>query len=880
MPSVLYLRRMNPLLRAICALSVLFFLSYLPCSSQNTGYKARYTVPDRIFIGSTSIGTKDGGTIVAGKWGQTSEDSSRVMVTKFDPLGNIVWSKYVNTGGLLETFVLCEMSDGSIAVAADLHYYINMVNFADVLLVKFNCRGEILWNNRVNMTTSPGQKTLIPESVREGSNGDLLLSFFSTGNTTTNPITVICRVDNTGKLVWSKTFSANPNAPNTGGDYESQVFYRDNSVLVFGFKDAFDNTYSNNKQMYAMQLDYSTGAVVMLKSYNYSEFSTNYGLFVTWPRIFFDAEQLADGTYALFGLFSNFNYQDAYVYRLIINKDLSINQTKAFHIPYNVAIPYGCITVLPNGQTHITSQNYDDYTVYWYSADNAFSTIRSIKIPYANNSIFGGNVVSQSGPTRSDYLLDGYDNQTQQHYLELTQVEDGKNNILPCLGTDTPFVNLTPLQVNTGSWSWVSVADNQVLIAGTPYLTGDIPVSKNYLCAPDLAVPSFTIEGPSAICSTTSVYEYHVSTSNAANKPVLWTADPATYKLLETVNDSTVRISFADAQAGPYTMKLTASGSACSPVQQTFSITVYPGASLPRYVTICKQPVPLDAGNWFSSYLWQDGTTSPTYTVSKEGRYILNLTTFCGDKLTDTTDAFSDKLGIQGAPVICLHDTAVLKAPGGLASYQWTPATNLLAVNDSIAEVYPDINTAYILSSLTTDGCSLKDTIQVSVRKPPVVNLGADTVICLQDKLTLFAGPSYADYAWSTGESTASITVKAPGQFNVQVKDQYGCRGGDTIDVQGRYCTDQIYFPNAFSPDGNGANDIFRPRVLGQLDQYEMTIFNRWGEMVFRSENPAEGWDGAYKGTLLQTGAFVWACRYKFSDAGVKTEKGTLLLVR
>ncbi|HEY4205459.1 MAG TPA: hypothetical protein VGM31_01550, partial [Puia sp.] len=445
MAKSLYFGLMNPCLKAISALSVLFLLACPPAQSQNTGYKARYTTAAPVITGETQIGAADGGTFVLGKWSTTIEDSSRVMVMKLDPYGNVQWCKYINTGGQVENFNIYECSDGSIAIAVDLHYYINLVNFADILLIKLNCRGEVLWNRRLNMPAI-GQKWLAPNSIKEGKSGDLLLTIYNSG---VDQFCVVARIDDSGNLVWSKTFNAPAMAPGFQSTlYTPIAFLQDNTVLVFGFKDEFNNSYDYNKQIFALQLNYDNGATILSKAYTYSEFPTNYGLFGTSPKNYFNAVHLTDGTYALFGIFSNFNLQNGYVYRLIINKDLSINTARAFVVPYGQAIPYGNISVLPNGQTHITSQDYDNYNVCWYAGDNTFNTIRSVKIPYPNNSIFGGNMVSQSGTTRSDYMQDGYDMAISKRYIEETQVEDGNNKILPCLGSDFSFITTTPLQVN------------------------------------------------------------------------------------------------------------------------------------------------------------------------------------------------------------------------------------------------------------------------------------------------------------------------------------------------------------------------------------------------------------------------------------------------
>lgn len=92
---------------------------------------------------------------------------------------------------------------------------------------------------------------------------------------------------------------------------------------------------------------------------------------------------------------------------------------------------------------------------------------------------------------------------------------------------------------------------------------------------------------------------------------------------------------------------------------------------------------------------------------------------------------------------------------------------------------------------------------------------------------------------------------------------------------------DSVYaiIPNAFSPDGNNKNEIFRPVVVG-TNFYELTIYNRWGEKVFYSMDKNEGWDGSYKGGACQNGVYLYLLNYKGKKSILKQEKGTLLLIR
>jgi gliding motility-associated-like protein len=88
-----------------------------------------------------------------------------------------------------------------------------------------------------------------------------------------------------------------------------------------------------------------------------------------------------------------------------------------------------------------------------------------------------------------------------------------------------------------------------------------------------------------------------------------------------------------------------------------------------------------------------------------------------------------------------------------------------------------------------------------------------------------------------------------------------------------------IYIPNAFTPDNNSRNDVFKPLIFGDLVKYEFHVYNRWGQQVFHSTDIRKGWDGIYQGSL-QSGTFVWTCTWQLEDEEVKREKGVVEVVK
>jgi gliding motility-associated-like protein len=86
--------------------------------------------------------------------------------------------------------------------------------------------------------------------------------------------------------------------------------------------------------------------------------------------------------------------------------------------------------------------------------------------------------------------------------------------------------------------------------------------------------------------------------------------------------------------------------------------------------------------------------------------------------------------------------------------------------------------------------------------------------------------------------------------------------------------------PTAFTPNSDGYNDIFRPKFAGRATKYSFIVYNRWGQKVFESRDPALGWDGTINGTQQPSGVYVWQCQYQLYKRDPVAVKGTVVLLR
>ncbi|RYD94018.1 MAG: gliding motility-associated C-terminal domain-containing protein [Sphingobacteriales bacterium] len=183
------------------------------------------------------------------------------------------------------------------------------------------------------------------------------------------------------------------------------------------------------------------------------------------------------------------------------------------------------------------------------------------------------------------------------------------------------------------------------------------------------------------------------------------------------------------------------------------------------------------------------------------------------------------------------------------------------------------------------NGCfhPIRDSILVDTLGLPEVSIGPDHDICAYDNFLLhFQGRNIHSFAWSTGSIDSSIRITTTGTYHIEVRNRCGV-AGDEANITVIPCNDDIYFPSAFTPNGDGKNDRFKAAHMPgvTVESYELRIYNRWGELVFQTNKLEDGWDGNVNGKKQDSNIFVWYARYrKNPGSSEQFQKGTALLIR
>ena len=166
---------------------------------------------------------------------------------------------------------------------------------------------------------------------------------------------------------------------------------------------------------------------------------------------------------------------------------------------------------------------------------------------------------------------------------------------------------------------------------------------------------------------------------------------------------------------------------------------------------------------------------------------------------------------------------------------------------------------------------------------PPTVILTDKDYLCTGSNLTLDAGSPFTSYTWNDLSSGRYKDITAEGLYWVIVTDSLGCMASDTVLVKA--CSGNVFVPNAFSPNGDGRNDIFSVSASpDDISDVTIQVYSRWGDKVFESNNSLAGWDGIKQGVICPADSYVWIITYKAksgsSSGKAVTLRGTVELVR
>ncbi len=263
---------------------------------------------------------------------------------------------------------------------------------------------------------------------------------------------------------------------------------------------------------------------------------------------------------------------------------------------------------------------------------------------------------------------------------------------------------------------------------------------------------------------------------------------------------------------------------------------------------------PLVAGGvWIGDDVDADGVFSPNTLGDSEVSYVIEAAG-CKDTVTKTVTVFEvPRFSLGPDTSICSGTSFTKRIDKGTTTVSWSTGAT-----DSFTDV---TNAGILWAERTDNGCKFRDTMRVTVISAPSIELGPDTLLCGGGRKIIDVRASEATYTWSDGYTGGGTrTITSTGDYSVVVTNKCGTASDDIVLEFLPYACD-IFMPNAFSPNGDGLNDLFRPS--GTIIMKSMEVYNRWGELLYTSVGDNFAWDGYANGELSQPGVYFFFIRYE-----------------
>lgn len=243
---------------------------------------------------------------------------------------------------------------------------------------------------------------------------------------------------------------------------------------------------------------------------------------------------------------------------------------------------------------------------------------------------------------------------------------------------------------------------------------------------------------------------------------------------------------------------------------------------------------------------------------------------------------------INNGQTICENDTIKLSAGGG-DSYLWSPGGSIDDISVADPNVYPVITTEYFVT-IRDNVCNFEETLStiISVNPLPDIIAQKSNDIDCSNGFSILSAEGGQTYQWSPSGSLDNPLIQTPRanpiastEYIVVGTDINGCSNEASVMVEVSQANKTGFFmPNAFTPNNDGLNDCYGVKYPGLNEKFELSIYNRWGERIFHTKNPAACWDGTYKGVKQDIGVYVYMVRSDGPCGGNQFYKGLFTLIR
>lgn len=328
----------------------------------------------------------------------------------------------------------------------------------------------------------------------------------------------------------------------------------------------------------------------------------------------------------------------------------------------------------------------------------------------------------------------------------------------------------------------------------------------------------------------------------------------------------------------------------------TVTINANPVAAALNDGPVCANSILTLTASGGSQYTWTgpNGFSASTavatvnnFQPAQAGTYFVDVRSTAGCSNTASTDVMLKISPVAAVAftdtAICLNDSIQLSASGG-DTYNWFPAAALSANNIFNPKASPASNSRYGVSVTNTVGCKDTAYVNVNVFTKAIANAGPDKTI-IKGRSVILSGTvqgSYSSVTWSPGTGINNTGILQPvanpaadAMYVLTVQSNNSCGiSSDTVLVK---VYQDVYIPNAFTPNNDGLNDFWIIPAFDAYPDFKLQVFDRYGKIVFENSKIPKSWDGRYKSKLLPAGAYVYVIKLNETD---QLLKGTVLIIQ
>ncbi|GIV34127.1 MAG: hypothetical protein KatS3mg031_1662 [Chitinophagales bacterium] len=441
------------------------------------------------------------------------------------------------------------------------------------------------------------------------------------------------------------------------------------------------------------------------------------------------------------------------------------------------------------------------------------------------------------------------------------------------LGPDRTTCNNRAVSLNAGpgytSYQWSNQATTQaisVTAAGTYSVT--VMDANNCVYTDSLnlidTTPTVTLPNDTSICQGASV-TFDAGTGFASYQ---WNPGNATTQRITVTTAGTYSVTVADANN-------------CTATDQvTLTVLTLPQPNLGPDNSVCPGYI-LFPGS-FAAYNWSDGTMDSLLIVNNTGCYSVTVTGTNGCTKADTVCLQVYAIGLSLSDILLCYpgDSGLLAAPPDMVSYNWSNGSVTASVIVSQAGTYS-------VTVVNNEGCVASDTAVVGFDSLEVAATANPVAIgpsgFSQLNTVVSNGSGAYSYNWMPDDGSLNFNDIPNPEARPEVNTTYtvivtdletGCTDTASVEV---IAQSNFVFPDAFTPNGDNRNDVFKPFEIGTIEVIELRIYNRWGQLV--SKDPT-GWDGKYKGKDQPAGTYSYYAVIRLANGETKTSKGAFSLLR